>query len=126
MACKDIDDLEVLQAYADYWAARLATDAAKREWIWPEKLLESRTGQAPKVCWRAMERCGRRGYLEWGVSLRGGWLTDKGARYLDDNRKWVKGGPRMVRDAAGGLVLVGSEAPPNVGGEPETTARTNL
>ena len=120
MACKDIDDLEVLRAYADAWTARLSIDTKSRECVWPEKLLHQRTGQAPKVCWRAMERCDRRGFIDYGVSLRGGWLTHKGAQYLEDNRRWIKGGPRLVRDDDGALVIVGSEVTPNaeVTGEP--------
>ena len=26
------------------------------------------------VCWRAMERCADRGWLEWGVSMKYAWI----------------------------------------------------
>lgn len=44
----------------------------------PEELLCIWTKQPQKVCYRAMERAHRRGMIEYGVSLRTGWLTDLG------------------------------------------------
>ena len=36
----------------------------------------------PKVIYRKMEKLVDEGYLEYGVSLRTAWLTDKGMEYL--------------------------------------------
>ena len=65
-----VTDLQVLQAYAD-----------QDEGFADEKLMNS-TGQCEKVCYRAMERVERKGYIDYGVSLRSGWLTPKGQAAL--------------------------------------------
>jgi hypothetical protein len=70
MATKDITDEQVCRAVAD---ARACDFTA-----WPYDLLADRTGQPPKVCFRAMERAYGRGLLEVGVSLRTAWLTPAG------------------------------------------------
>lgn len=106
MARKDIDDLEVLRAYVDAKSMQLTPILEQRALVWPEQLLQQRTGQPEKVALAAMKRAFDRGLIEYGVSLRSGWLTARGARYLDDNKGWQKGGARFVRDAAGALVLV--------------------
>lgn len=49
---------------------------------WPYDLLAEWTGQPIKVCYRAMERAAERDLIEYGVSLRTGWLTDKGKALL--------------------------------------------
>ena len=48
----------------------------------PLEYLCLRTGQSPKVCWRAMERACSRNLIEWGVSLRYAWVTPKGRALL--------------------------------------------
>jgi hypothetical protein len=73
MATKDITDRQVCEAYA----AR-----AKDGLPWPDDRLAAMTGQCEKVCYRAMERAEQRGLIEYGVSLRSGWLTDKGLALL--------------------------------------------
>lgn len=74
MARKDISDEMVCAAYA--------TAAYIREFkgkiVWPDQLLEERTGHHPKVVWRAMERACDRGLVDYGTALHLGWLTDKG------------------------------------------------
>ena len=35
-----------------------------------------------KVVWSAIERDSDRGLLDYGTSLNGAWLTDKGKEYL--------------------------------------------
>ena len=72
MATKDITDLQVVQAYNDAWGTPVFAD----------KVLMERTGQCEKVVYRAMARAERRGLVECGVSLRSGWLTDKGIKLL--------------------------------------------
>jgi len=70
MAMKDISDVQVLQAVTKARASNFE--------LWPYDILETETKQHWKVCFRAMERAERRGLLECGVSLRTGWLTEKG------------------------------------------------
>lgn len=72
MAVKDISDALVCCAYLH----------ATRLHRWPYQLLAEWTGQPEKVCFRAMERAERRGLIEYGVSLRSGWLTDEGRRIV--------------------------------------------
>lgn len=75
MATKDITDRQVCEAYRDYNQA---------EGPFPYDLLIERTGECFKVCYRAMERACERDLIEYGVSLRTGWLTDKGKALLAD------------------------------------------
>ena len=53
---------------------------------WPPictlELLQTWTGEPEKVCYAAMERADDHGLIEWGVSLRTAWLTDKGKALL--------------------------------------------
>ena len=77
MAMKDITDLQVVRA-----VQRRQDD---RDGPWPYETLSRETGQPEKVCYRAMERADSRGYLEYGVSLRTAWLTDKGKALLASN-----------------------------------------
>lgn len=65
-----VTDLQVLQAYAD-----------QGDGFADEKLMNS-TGHCEKVCYRAMERVARKGYIDSGVSLRSGWLTQEGQAVL--------------------------------------------
>lgn len=41
-------------------------------------VLERETGAPPKVVYAALERAANRDLIEYGVSVRSGWLTDKG------------------------------------------------
>ena len=75
MATKHVTDLQVCAAYAEYNA-----DPERREW--PYEILQRTTGQPEKVCYRAMERACDRDLIEYGVSLRTGWLTDAGKALL--------------------------------------------
>jgi len=88
MATKDITDLQVCQAYAKWRVLLdLEIELRKRGRIvrapYPYELLMQVTGECFKVCYRAMERAARRDLVEYGVSLRTGWLTDKGRALLD-------------------------------------------
>src|SRR3990167_9143890 len=58
---------------------------------WPYKTLEQWTGQPQKVCYRALERAAERDLIDYGVSLRTGWLTDKGRALLDGGKDQTKG-----------------------------------
>ncbi|HEY5581243.1 MAG TPA: hypothetical protein VIK56_08775 [Rhodoferax sp.] len=77
MATKDITDLQVLQAYDDSKKTGYSIG-------WPEDLLQQRTGQPEKVCACAVERAVGRGLIDYGVTLRSGWLTEKGASLLSN------------------------------------------
>jgi hypothetical protein len=74
MAAKNITDKQVVEAIARY-----NLDRAR----WPYEILSEVTGECEKVCFRAMERASNRGLLNYGVSLRTAWLTDKGRELLE-------------------------------------------
>lgn len=78
MATKDITDQQVCEAFAAYGGARLP---------FADERLQTATGQPEKVCYRAMERAYGRGLVECGVSLRSGWLTDKGRAVLNNTKE---------------------------------------
>lgn len=90
MATKDITDKQVCEAYAeikkqtDDLMSRRALLIEKHDW--PYDLLMKMTGQPEKVCYRAMERAEERGLIEYGVSLRSGWLTEKGKELLREEK----------------------------------------
>jgi hypothetical protein len=67
----DISTAEVLRAYRD----------RPMFGPWPTAILMEK-GYPAKVAYAAMEREERRGFIEYGVSLRAGWLTPKGEREL--------------------------------------------
>lgn len=78
MAMKDISDAQVcraVQAFRD----------RDCELPFPYEALADETGQPEKVCYRAMERAALRGLINCGVSLRTGWLTDKGKALIADH-----------------------------------------
>lgn len=77
MATKDITDRQVLLAYAECDWRRGSTLGAN-----PIELLMRMTGQPEKVCWRACERAFKRDLLDYGVSLKCAWLTEKGRQCL--------------------------------------------
>ena len=74
MSRKDVPDRLVCLAYLEYRGMYLRGENAK----WPYEFLSKWTGEPNKVCYRAMERACDRGYIEYGVSLRSGWVTKKG------------------------------------------------
>jgi len=74
MATKDITDRQVCEAYRDGWASGGESDALS--------ILQERTGQPAKVCFRAAERALARGLIDYGVSLRAGFPTGRGNALL--------------------------------------------
>lgn len=100
MAMKHISDVEVLRAYeiADW-------NSKNRSIMWPEAILKERTGQPEKVCYRAMERACDRGLLDYGVSLRSGWLTDKGKALLEAEYQRTMGCLKIVAADAAALPI---------------------
>ena len=77
MARKDITDLMVCKAYQEARKPPILR-------LWPYDLLSEWTGEPVKVCHRAMERAVMHGLIEVGVSVRAGWLTEKGIQLLRD------------------------------------------
>lgn len=75
MATKDITDWQVCEAFAAYQAHGLP---------FADERLRQSTSQPDKVLLSAMERACRRNLVEYGVSLRSGWLTDRGKALLAD------------------------------------------
>ena len=73
MKTSDITDAQVCRAYAEW--------ADSRD-LFADQVLMLMTGAPYKVALRAMERSARRGLVEWGVSLRSGWLTERGKALL--------------------------------------------
>ena len=99
MATKDISDRTVCLAYEQVRLRKIAFDNDCLKNVktimeavgkfktallceYPYEILQKMTGQPAKVCYSAMERAAGRGYIEYGVSLRTGWLTGKGKELL--------------------------------------------
>lgn len=51
-----------------------------------DQVIAAETSAPIKVVWAAMRREEDAGHLDYGSSLRGGWLTDKGKRTLAELR----------------------------------------
>lgn len=81
MATKDISDIQVCRAYERYHAM-IAQEPFRVVVRWPYEILMEETGECEKVCYNAMIRACGRGYIEYGVSLRAGWLTLKGRQLI--------------------------------------------
>jgi len=80
MAAKDITDKHVVEAYRDSIAFREVN--RMEDWLWPADILAERTGQPYKVCLAAINRAVDRDYIDYGVSLRCGFVTEKGEKLL--------------------------------------------
>lgn len=65
MARKDVTDAQVVAAY----------EAPRAAGSFVDQVLMEATGQPRKVCLAAMERAWRRGLVDYGVSLRSGWVN---------------------------------------------------
>ncbi len=75
MARKDVPTRLVCMAVAEHVAQGFEDpDAHARLVEW--------TGEPAKVCLRALERDEERGYIEYGHSIYGAWLTQKGKDLL--------------------------------------------
>lgn len=80
MKRSDITDLMVVQAYD-----RATTYAiAMRPFAY--EILAEETGAPEKICLAACERACDHGLIDYGVSLRAGFLTDKGRQLLRDSQ----------------------------------------
>ena len=78
MATKDISDIKVCEAIREYQLNNS---------IYADEILMKMTNQVRKVCIKAMERAENKDLIEYGVSLRTAWLTNKGLELLKSNAK---------------------------------------
>lgn len=91
MARKDVSDLQVCFAYLFAKRIKELVDAQEEmtglynitKHIFVYDLLMHWTSQPFKVCYRAMERAHDRGLIDYGCTLRGGWVTQKGFDLID-------------------------------------------
>lgn len=75
MKRSDISDKDVCEAVDRYWNN-------KQYGLFPYQELSLKFGCPEKVAYSACERAVEHGIIEYGVSLRTGWLTDKGKELL--------------------------------------------
>jgi hypothetical protein len=68
-------DGEVYTAIGAFFVSREAI-------VWPEDILVERFRCPVKVAYAAMMRACDNGLIEYGTSLRGGWLTPSGIEFL--------------------------------------------
>lgn len=85
MSRKDVTDEMVCRAVHAYSTAMRESDYKARP-PFPYETLSQLTGEPEKVCYRALERAYEHGMIEYGVSLRTGWLTDKGLALIGVQR----------------------------------------
>lgn len=76
MKRSNITDEMVCRAYAKWSNEECGPED------FPYDLIMRETGAPMKVAYAAMERAFERGLLDYGISLRSGWLTDKGKALL--------------------------------------------
>ena len=57
----------------------------------PWQILMDQFNAPEKVVYAAMERDFKKGYIEYGVSLRTGWVTEEGYEYLEYLKKAIRG-----------------------------------
>lgn len=77
MARKNVTDAMVVEAYM----------LCRPRMLNPCFYLSEITGEHRNVCYRAMERTARRGYIDYGVSLRSGFVTPEGRAFLEKTLK---------------------------------------
>lgn len=74
MATKDISDLLVCKAYRK-------GEGLSNGYV--DEILMAETGEVQKVCLSAMSRACGRGLVDYGISLRSGFLTKEGRELLE-------------------------------------------
>jgi len=52
--------------------------------VFPCELLQQWTGESEEICYKAMEKAEKEGYLEYGTSLNSAWLTSKGKELIKE------------------------------------------
>jgi hypothetical protein len=81
VATKDISDVQICEAVKAANECHFAH--------WPYDWLQHWTREPYKVCYRALERAADRGLIQYGSSLRTGWLTEKGEELLKESTNEV-------------------------------------
>ena len=76
MRTRDITDLTVCEACEQFHAG---------SGIAADEFIAAKTGAASKVIYCALERASSRNLIDYGVSLRTAWVTDKGRALLEAN-----------------------------------------
>ena len=76
MKRQDISNIEVCKAYARY---------AKERKEWPYEILAKKFECEEKLAYAACKRASDKGLIEYGVSLRSGWLSEKGWDLLEQS-----------------------------------------
>jgi hypothetical protein len=74
-----ISDEMVCKAYV-YYQENFAGKGSEK---FPYDILHEWTGEDFQVCYESMERTCRNGFVEYGVSLRTGWITKEGKELID-------------------------------------------
>jgi hypothetical protein len=78
MATKDISDVQVINACIK----NREDDGVVEDFA--IGILMRETGQPKKVCYNAMERAANRDYIDYGISVRTAWPTEKGYALIND------------------------------------------
>lgn len=81
MKRSDIPTIEVMKAYHQYSTDRMGD--------FPTKILMDKFNAPEKLVYSAIRRDYDNGLIEFGVSLRSGWLTNKGVELLRDNQRMI-------------------------------------
>jgi hypothetical protein len=81
MKRSDIPTIEVMKAYHQYSTDRFGD--------FPTKILMDKFNAPEKLVYSAIQRDYDNGLIEFGVSLRTGWLTDKGVELLRANQRMI-------------------------------------
>lgn len=84
VSVKDIPTIEVLKQQKKWWDINKKMDRQSNPYTY--EVLGKKYGNE-KVVFRKMEKLVDDGYLEYGVSLRTAWLTEKAERLLTPTDK---------------------------------------
>ena len=82
MKRSDIPTIEVLKAYQKYDQNRYSESITE----FPTEMLMKKYNCSEKLVYSAIQRDYNNGLIEFGISIRTGWLTDKGIDILRDNQ----------------------------------------
>ena len=78
----DISDLEVCRAVAAYQESMHRHNWRPHDCPFPYEALAQKFGVPEKLAFSACQRAYDHGLIEYGTSLRTGWLTDEGKALL--------------------------------------------
>lgn len=78
-SAKDIDERELLVYIRDRKVARSETPNPVEAWV--------AKGYPEKVAYAKLAKLDKKGFIEWGVSIRQCWLTAKGESHLTQGER---------------------------------------